>query len=68
MEEPMPEIDDIAAVQQAAHRLIVRYGSRAAEIARSRARTAPDIEDEQAWLDVADAIDRDLLAAAPEAC
>lgn len=51
-------VDDIA-VQQAAHQLIIQYGSRAADVARGRARIAVDADDERAWLDIAEAIDRD---------
>jgi len=36
-----------------------RYGSRAAEIARARARIAANVDDEQAWFDIAEAIARD---------
>jgi len=52
-------IDDDIDVQHAGHQLIVRYGSRAAEIARARARIATNLHDEQAWLDIAEAIARD---------
>jgi len=51
--------DDDFDVQHAGHQLIVRYGSRAAEIARARARIATNVHDQQAWLDIAEAIARD---------
>jgi hypothetical protein len=52
-------IDDDIDVPHAGHRLIIQYGTRAAEIARSRARTAADVNDEQPWLDIAEAVARD---------
>ena len=51
--------DDDFDVQRAGHQLFVWYGSRAAEIARARARCAGNVNDEQAWLDIAKAIARE---------
>jgi hypothetical protein len=57
MEDTLETVgDDIAA---AAHRLIIQYGSRAADVARGHARIAEDVDDERVWLDIAEAIDRD---------
>ena len=55
----MLEVLDDIAVQRAGHQLVVQYGTRAAEIARGRARIADTVDDEQAWLDIAEAIARD---------
>jgi hypothetical protein len=52
------EVDD-GTVEAAAHRLIVQYGSRAAEVARGHARIAEDVDDERVWLDIAEVIDHD---------
>lgn len=56
--ETLDILDDLA-VQQAAHQLFIRYGSRAAEVARCHARIAEDDADEQRWLDIAKRITRD---------
>jgi hypothetical protein len=53
------EVDDDGAIKAAAHRLIVQYGPRAAEVARGHARIAEDADDARVWLDIAEAIDRD---------
>jgi Trp operon repressor len=58
METTLDVDDDIA---QAAHQLIVQYGARAAEVARGHARIAEDDDEERAWLDIAEIIDREKV-------
>jgi len=52
-------LDDDISAERTARELRVRYGRRAAGIARGRAMLAVNVEDEQKWLDVADAIEHD---------
>ena len=52
-------VDDLDAIEAAAHQLMVQYGSRAADVARGHARIAEDADDERVWLDIAEAINRD---------
>jgi hypothetical protein len=56
--EELLEVDD-DTVEAAAHRLMVQYGSRAAEVARGHARIAEDVDDERVWLEIAEVIDHD---------
>jgi hypothetical protein len=62
MEMKLETVDDHdLAVQQAAHQLIIQYGAMAAEVARGHARIAEDDDDERAWLDIAEVIDREKV-------
>jgi hypothetical protein len=59
MEDTIEVDSDDVGIQRVARQLMLQYGSRAAEFARGQARIAEDVDAEQTWLKVAEAVDRD---------